>query len=324
MSRISVAMTTYNGAAYLLPQLQSLLRQTRLPDEVIICDDKSQDDSVQIVKDFIEENALKHWVVVENDKNLGYIENFRKAMSLTTGDIVFLCDQDDVWHHEKVATMVAAMESNTMIAAMACGYRCIDQTGNPLDVRAKKFYTVPAWSRGDSSISKVRYGRILYHNIAQGCATAYRRWLVDRYCAVNGCNHVPHDWALNMMAYEAGELYFIDEELLFYRLHGRNALGLGKRARTVAQRVSRIESYAEELSDMLLLPLSASVKQDIKRITELTYMRVRFLREKKFSVWLVGLVRYFPVIVQYFFVLYMKDLAFVLIEGILSADSHNA
>jgi len=100
-ARVSIALCTYNGAPYLLEQLQSFCLQTRLPDELIVCDDGSTDDTLRILDDFAR-NAPFLVQTYTNDHNLGYARNFEKAVSLCTGDIIFLSDQDDVWSVSKV------------------------------------------------------------------------------------------------------------------------------------------------------------------------------------------------------------------------------
>lgn len=99
--RISIAMTTYNGAKYLQAQLDSFQNQTRLPDELVVCDDGSTDDTMQILHDF--QKTAPFTVMVErNAVNLGFTKNFEKSLSLCTGDIVFLSDQDDIWFSDKI------------------------------------------------------------------------------------------------------------------------------------------------------------------------------------------------------------------------------
>lgn len=312
MSKISVAMTTYNGADFLLPQLQSLLAQTRLPDEVVICDDGSRDNTVDILKNFIRENKLEQWAVFENSENLGYVENFRKAMSLTTGDIVFLCDQDDIWNPRKIEIMANILETDAAILALASGYSCIDSLGNSISVPVKKFYTAPFWSKGLWALSKVRYGRILYYNMAQGCSTAYRRSLADRYCAAACCNHISHDWALNMMAYESNGLCFLNKELIYYRIHEHNTIGVAAADGAITHRIPRLENYADEISDALQLPLLETTKNDIQDIVKLTHARIAFLREKRMCVWCRGFAQHLLPLSRFFLLQYIKDLVLVL------------
>ena len=107
---ISIAMTTYNGAQFVQAQLRSILEQTRQPDEIIICDDGSRDDTVNIIRHVMETSGTDRIRLVENEENLGYIRNFYKAISLTKGDYIFLADQDDIWHREKLEKSLAIME----------------------------------------------------------------------------------------------------------------------------------------------------------------------------------------------------------------------
>ena len=309
-------MTTYNGSVFILPQLQSLSEQTRLPDEVIICDDNSADDTVRIVREFIEENALDSWIVCQNEKNLGYIENFRKAMSLTTGDIVFLCDQDDVWQSEKIATMEAIMEANLDVTALASGYSHIDRFGNLITEKIRKFYNPPIFCRYLPTVSRVRHGRILYANVAQGCTMAYRRSLVDTYCVAKNCTRMPHDWALNMMAYETRGLFFLNRELLLYRLHGNNTIGVGNKNDAIICRIPRLNDYVDEINDAQQLPLLDRTKREIRDIVKLTHARIHFLKKKQITVWLAGLMNNFLPFMRFYILQYIKDLLLVLLGKI--------
>lgn len=99
---ISVAMCTYNGSAFLQEQLDSIAAQTRLPDELVICDDGSSDSTVDIVERFAHGVSFRVQLF-RNPQNLGSTRNFEQAMRLCTGDLIALSDQDDVWMPEKLA-----------------------------------------------------------------------------------------------------------------------------------------------------------------------------------------------------------------------------
>ncbi len=99
--RCSIALAVYNGERFLAQMLESLFRQTVLPDEVVICDDASSDATFEIVSRFC--TLYAHCIRYErNPERLGVAKNFEKAISLTTGDIIFLADQDDVWLPDKI------------------------------------------------------------------------------------------------------------------------------------------------------------------------------------------------------------------------------
>lgn len=102
--RISVALCTYNGAIYLNEQLQSLMRQSRLPDELIICDDASTDDTLTIARGFADQAPFVTRIFANADR-VGTSKNFERALIASSGDIIALCDQDDVWLHNKLAKL---------------------------------------------------------------------------------------------------------------------------------------------------------------------------------------------------------------------------
>jgi hypothetical protein len=106
--RISVVMCTCNGARYLDVQLQSIAGQTVLPDELVICDDVSDDETVAICDDFAGKVPFPVRVTV-NLARLGPAKNFENAMQLAEGEYLMLCDQDDVWNPEKIQVLVGAL-----------------------------------------------------------------------------------------------------------------------------------------------------------------------------------------------------------------------
>ena len=124
--RISIAMTTYNGADYLLEQLESLRTQSLMADEVIIVDDCSTDNTVDLLNMYIQKYHLDNWILIKNSSNIGWRKNFRKALQKTTGDVVFLCDQDDIWNKDKISLMVKEFHKSPSIELLASNYEILD------------------------------------------------------------------------------------------------------------------------------------------------------------------------------------------------------
>ena len=119
---VSIAMTTYNGEKYVEKQLRSIFTQTRQPDEIIICDDCSKDHTLEIVRRIVAEYKAEDRVrLVENQQNLGYIRNFHQAIGMTSGDYLFLADQDDEWYPHKLERVLEVMEE-TGAAAICTGF----------------------------------------------------------------------------------------------------------------------------------------------------------------------------------------------------------
>ena len=103
--KVSIALASYNGGAYILDQLKSFTTQSKLPDEVIVSDDCSTDNTVELIKKFAI-NAPFEIKIYVNESNIGYSRNFNNALSKTTGDLIFLSDQDDVWFNTKTEEVI--------------------------------------------------------------------------------------------------------------------------------------------------------------------------------------------------------------------------
>ena len=130
----SVALATYNGSKFVLELLNSIVNQTKKIDEVIIVDDRSTDDTVEKIKNFITENKLENtFKIFVNEQNLGYAENFRKALSLCTGDVIFLADQDDVWVNDRLEKMSSVMANNSEIGLLNTDFAWFSEDINKLD-----------------------------------------------------------------------------------------------------------------------------------------------------------------------------------------------
>ena len=127
--KVSVVMTTYNGEKYLCQMLDSLRMQERKIDELLFFDDKSTDGTVCLIEDYIKRYDIKEWRVVVNKKNLGWEKNFTQGINAATGDIIFPCDQDDIWHLDKVKKMTQAFEDNDDILLLTSGYHDFSVNG---------------------------------------------------------------------------------------------------------------------------------------------------------------------------------------------------
>src|SRR6266481_8759069 len=131
---ISVAMCTYNGGRFLAEQLESIAVQTRLPDELVVCDDRSTDESVEIVRNFARHAPFPVQLEI-NEENLGSTKNFEKAISLCQGEIVALADQDDVWYRHKLDWIEKAFARSSAPVAAFSDADLIDNDSRSLDAR---------------------------------------------------------------------------------------------------------------------------------------------------------------------------------------------
>src|SRR5277367_1671319 len=110
---VSIALCTYNGAKYLAQQLDTLVDQTYLHIEIIVVDDCSTDETFVILKVYA--SKYPQFKLYQNKKNLGFTANFERAVTLCNGELIALCDQDDLWHAEKIELQVNAIADNVFI-----------------------------------------------------------------------------------------------------------------------------------------------------------------------------------------------------------------
>lgn len=226
--RLSVAMTTYCGERYVEKQLCSLLSQTRAADEVVIIDDCSTDKTAGIVSSFIEEHGLSNWHFSVNLVNLGYKKNFKEAISRTTGDLVFLCDQDDIWYPDKLEKMEPVFTSHPDCMALNTSFCYVDSKDAPITIAPARGMcnhnlikrVIPA-----GALEPVRFDEIACYNISPGCTMAFRTEVRALYLAHSVCG-VVHDWELNLIAALLDGCYFLNTPLIAYRIHGGNAVGI--------------------------------------------------------------------------------------------------
>ncbi len=207
---ISVVIATYNGERFIKKQLESIYGQSVQPDEVIICDDGSTDTTADIVRGFIGEKQVKNWVLYENDVNKGFKLNFLQALKKATGDIVFLCDQDDIWHPEKIKLMKEVMEQDDKVSLLACSY-----TEFMDDVPKDSFV---AGDGGAGLKRKVDLPVNLLTVPYPGCSYCVRRDFLHK-CFSYWVDTCPHDAILWRYATLLGEAYTYDMSLFMWRKH---------------------------------------------------------------------------------------------------------
>lgn len=283
--KISMAMATYNGEKYIEKQLESLNNQTRKIDEVIICDDCSKDNTVSIINTYIQKNHLNKWKCIVNTENLGFSENFRKAISMTTGDVVFLCDQDDEWHKNKIEAMTQIMDTNPQIKLLASSIQIIDQDGNFV-----KVHSCPEWIKRLNKIESgtlvnIDFLDICNRNYAPGCTMAITRDIIEAYLKRKKINHLPHDWFLALLAGCENGAYLINKSYVNYRVHGNNAIGTQKdfRVDNKTEQVRRLTQYRERL----FLAKQSNYRNEKQLNCDITYInnRIELYKNKSFFNW---------------------------------------
>ncbi|MEY4823406.1 MAG: hypothetical protein RLZZ75_319 [Bacteroidota bacterium] len=206
---VAVVVATYNGATYLRQQLESIVQQTYKPSQIIIVDDDSLDDTLQVANNF----AAHHpeVMVVQNETRLGYIKNFEKGMLIATASYVALSDQDDIWMPHKLETLLANIGDQMLAYSDS---ELIDANGqllnqkmssikNQLAYHTPIMYAIGAW--------------------APGHAMLFKKELVDKAAPFPAL--VTHDFWLGFVATCYSRVVYVNEPLVHYRQHTQNAIG---------------------------------------------------------------------------------------------------
>ena len=281
--KTSVACCTFNGALFLGDQLDSLIDQTVRPDQIVIVDDSSDDDTARIAEQFSRNAPADVAVVFErNASNLGVSENFSKALALTSGDVIFLCDQDDVWHPSKIQTMLGAFAERNDLALLYSDACLIDAHGDALSGSLFDALEVSARERKlihDGSA----FTALLARNLVTGATVAFRRSVFD------AARPFPPDWVhdvwLAIIAAALGSVDYVDASLIDYRQHEANAIGMrrlslsqkfAKLFRPREHRYRTLQRRVEILLDKIVA-LESTVQPDrAEKVREkLAHVRVR-------------------------------------------------
>lgn len=235
MTRVSVALCTYNGAAYLREQLASILAQTRPVDEIVIGDDGSTDGTLGLVRDAVDgaDGAAPRLVVLPVAGGLGVTKNFERTALATSGDVVAFSDQDDVWRADRIAEALRLVESG---AAMTFSdARLVDAGGTPL--RSSLF---GALGIGRRELGAVRADRafetLLRRNLVTGATMTVTRAAIER--AAPFPEEWVHDEWLAIVTAAFDRLGASEELLVDYRQHGGNQIGA--RAPSLGYKIRRV------------------------------------------------------------------------------------
>lgn len=291
MSRVSVVVTTYNGRKYIFEQLDSIRDQSRPADEVLILDDKSSDGTFEAVQEYIRKNHLWEWKIIANQTNIGWKRNFKKGFDLCGGDYVFPCDQDDVWHLDKIERMVQAMEEKSEILLLTSNYNVFTSD----DARVEPAYQHDQkLQRNDGSVEKAPFDAQWCYIKKPGCAYCFRRSFYDAIKDTWNTAYA-HDAQLYRWAHLKGGLYLFNARLFEYRRHGDNATSIVDRGR--AMRLKDIQYYLD-IHESALEWVHTMDDNDraneaiLERNIRFLKMRLECLKKRKVYLWPILVVKY--------------------------------
>ncbi len=232
LKMVSIVLATYNGETYLTKQLQSLFNQTYGNIEIVAVDDCSTDKTVEILQAYA--SCHPNMKVYVNDVNLGFIKNFEKGCSLSTGDLIALCDQDDYWDRTKIEKMAGAIGDHSIIY---CDSIICDENLQPTGTKISDLVNFRSWN---NCLQLTVFCRIYAH------AMIFKRSFFKK--AVPFLVVIPPDWWLPYLSTFYGGMKYFPEPLILYRQHPGNVTGvIGGRGKKDS-RVSKAERTRLDLA----------------------------------------------------------------------------
>lgn len=235
----AVVLASYNGEAYIREQLDSIIKQSKKPDKIIIIDDASLDQTAYIAKRILKESGIPFEVVI-NDNNLGPQKSFYKGIDYVTQDIVFFSDQDDVWDLSKIEKMHMLFQDNKNCSMVICDSYIWDNNG--IHDSLHKRLGIDFKTDVDGKINIDWYWKqIICRNIITGMNMAIRKDVAE---IIADEKILLHDMWYAMIAPIFGDIYVVNEKLVNYRQHSNNVKG----ANRIISRTKLKNSYEKVMS----------------------------------------------------------------------------
>ena len=264
VTKISIAMCTYNGAKYLQEQLESINLQTRTPDELILCDDASDDGTLEIARKFAASCSFPVRIYV-NERNVGSNKNFEKAIGHCAGDIIALSDQDDIWHAEKLERMEEVFLSKPRTGLVFTDGEVINESLEPVGYSLWQCYGLTT-ARQKRMREGKPYEVLLLNNVVTGATMAFKSRFRRLVLPIPADSGLIHDGWIALLIAFAAEVGFIDEPLIKYRLHSNQQVG--------ATRVGFLEMVerarkAEARSHLNIARSFAQVLDRLRRVADI-------------------------------------------------------
>lgn len=218
---VSIALCTYNAAAYLAEQLESIAAQSCPPDELVVCDDRSSDATPAILQRFAASAPFRVRLEV-NDCNLGSAANFAKAVALCRGDLIALADQDDFWMPHKLERLSAALAAAPRAGFAMSDAVVVDRNRRPLGYRlwqAIRFSRADQWRMNHGQAATV----LLHRNVVTGATMIFRAALREMLLPVP--DGWVHDGWFALLLSAVADCVAIAEPLIEYRQHPTQQIG---------------------------------------------------------------------------------------------------
>jgi glycosyltransferase involved in cell wall biosynthesis len=253
--KISVAFIVYNGSNYMRTQLDSIITQSYKVDEIIVVEDSSTDETVEILNNYSKENP-ELFFIHQNEKNIGSYKSIERAIKTCTGDIIILADHDDYWETHKVASIIKWFEENPKMHGLMSNGLLIDAKG---EINSNYFLwdsmCFPYEIIANDEDLKLYINTI--ENCATGAAMAFRNNLSFLQKPFPVIKYFIHDRWLAINLAEQNSLGILDEKLIRYRIHPSQETG---------GRKDEVEKYIEINKNLFFEKKEVETFKDLRYI----------------------------------------------------------
>jgi len=229
---VDILLSVYNGGKYLQQQLQSIVLQDHQQWLLWIRDDGSNDNSVEIIKQFKRDNPDRVKIVADQKGNIGYSASFTELLRYSTSSYIMFCDQDDIWFPNKIAELLLSLKQEEEM-----------HPGKPvlafsdLEVINDKMEVVTTFNKHFNFKKKVSGTVFFLRNYAPGCNMLFNRTLLN--CAFETDNIIGYyDYWLILVGCSVGQIVYADKPLMQYRLHAGNTIGLKTKNEPLLKRIN--------------------------------------------------------------------------------------
>ncbi len=241
---VSVAIAAFNGAAYLPALLDSIVAQTLPPKEVVVADDASTDETIEVLERYRRASAVP-FTIVRQARNVGIIENFLSAFRATSGRLIAYCDQDDVWLERKLEACASAFDAPGVSLVCHASFitdENLRETGEIFHQNARDF--------------RVRFPGVFMRFDAWGHQLLFDRAALNVLFELFECNvfrrsslGLSFDFGIPFAASLVGDMCVKREPLIRFRRHASATTGAGRRPAARPRGLkARLASHAERLS----------------------------------------------------------------------------
>lgn len=242
--KTSVIIATYNGARFIEEQLNSILAQTQLPDEVVISDDGSTDGTVDIVRQYIKDHELgSSWRLYINETNKGYAKNFLDGALLASGDIVFFCDQDDIWAQDRIERMSGIMSAQNDLNLLCTNLEPFIYESDTRKWSEKDLKVMT----NDGGVERPVFDAANFHLKRSGCTMCVRRAFIDAIMPY-WTDRWAHDDFVWKMATASDSCAIYQYCSMKRRMHANNATVI--RLRTRAWRIGQLRDLRQQYESL--------------------------------------------------------------------------